>query len=115
MLMIKSKGAIALAAAIGMMTGAAQAANHTVMIVDGGYFPEIVYVAPGDNIVFENWSEAEHVVSGPVGSWASDPIAISGQFMLSVDETTPMTYSGLDIGGIEISGAISFDAPPLAD
>ena len=115
MLTNKRKGVLALAAAMGMMTGAAHAANHTVMIVDGGYFPELIYVTPGDNITFENWSEAEHTVSGPEGTWASDPIAVDGQFMLQVDETTPLTYNGLDISGLEISGAISFDAPPQVD
>ena len=116
MLVNKRKGALALAAAVSMLAGVAQAESHVIMIVDGGYFPAVIYAQPGDNLIFENWSEAEHTVGDPNGSWTSASIpSEGGNFVLHLTEETPLIYAGLDVYGDTITGEISHDAPPYTE
>ena len=109
------KGACAGAAALALMAGAAQAGNHLVMIVDGGYFPAVTYAKPGDNLVFENKSSGTHTLSGPDNVWESEPIGIDGRYVLNLTNETPLTFMGIASDGIQVSGEISYDDPPLAD
>lgn len=115
--MLKSyrKGVIALAAAVSFVAGAAQAGTHSVLIMDGGYFPEVIYVQPGDSIVFENMSASAHRLVGQGDAWTSGDISPEDSFEIVVDEQTPLSYSGRDSGGMEVEGALSFDPAPLQD
>ncbi|MEP5728380.1 MAG: hypothetical protein ABJL67_03290 [Sulfitobacter sp.] len=115
MLISSRKGACVLAAALSLMGGAAHANVHTVTIVDGGYLPVVTYAAEGDAIIFENDSEAAHTVNGAGGTWTSGSIGLQGTFMLEIEEETPLTFSGTGVDGIEFTGEISYDEPPLAD
>ncbi len=115
MLKTYRKGAFALAAALSVMAGAAHANTHTVLIVDGGYFPAVTYAAVGDVISFENASSASHEVGDPAETWTSGSIAIDSVYSLTIEETTPLEFVGMGADGLEVVGSISFDTPPLAD
>lgn len=111
MLKLTCKGAAALAAALFLSVGAAQAAQpkkHTVIIVDGTYFPSIVIAKAGDWIIFDNESGSNHVVSGPEESWTSGNLGASSSFRLDLDEDTPNTFSGTGGGYEEAFGEIIF-------
>ena len=114
-------GACALAT---LLAGAVQAQTHTVLIMDGSYFPSIVYAQTGDTLVFTNLSSDAHTVSGPDDTWTSGPIAVDGSYQLDLTETTPLTFGGTgrtdaDAEGgsaeIEMAGEISYDPAPLQD
>ena len=119
------KGACALAVAATFSATAAHADNHTVLVMDGGFFPAVSYVQPGDNVIFTNNSEGEITMSDVNGSWTSDPIAIEGRFVLNITANSAMqfTASGLqevndnDVGNdyqeVSVIGEISFDPAPL--
>ena len=117
-------GAGALAATAVLWAGAAQAQTHSVLIMDGSYFPSIIYAQSGDNVVFTNLSSDTHTVSGPEGTWTSGPIAIEGSFQLDLTEATPLAFGGTgrtdpDAEGgsaeIEMAGEISYEPAPLQD
>lgn len=115
MLKTYRKGAFALAAALSVLAGAAHAQNHTVLIVDGGYFPAVTYAAVGDVISFENASSDSHEISDPDQTWTSGIISVDSAFDLVIEEDTPLEFVGMGADGLEVNGSISFDAPPVAD
>lgn len=110
--MLKStcKGAAALAAALTFSAGAAQADNHVVLIVDGSYFPPVIFAGPGDNIIFRNESGASHVITGAEESWTSGTINGSGSYVLNLTRNTPNTFTGSGGGFEEAVGEIVFPA-----
>jgi plastocyanin len=111
--MLKSlrTGGFALATATLCFAGAAQAANHTVFIVDGAYFPAVVHVAEGDNVYFTNNSEDGHVVTSANGEWTSGPLAIDARFRLKIREISDLSFSGTDASGAPLT---DFDGNPMA-
>ena len=98
------KGACALAAAAMFAGTAAQAETHSVLIVDGGFFPTVVYVQPGDQIEFTNNSESVQVITGASDSWTSGEIDLDGSFLLSVDEEMPQNYVAVIVDGTADAG-----------
>ena len=109
------KGAFALAAAFSFVAGAAQAEQHTVLIVEGGYFPSVVYVQAGDSVTFENESGATHTIVGEEDVWTSGEINLDGSFTVDMTEEVPLMFSGNGADGLETLGEFSYDEPPLAD
>jgi plastocyanin len=99
------KGLFACAASLVVAAGTAQAGTHSVTIFDGGYFPAVIHVLPGDSIVFENLSEGSHVLRG----------ANASTFHLVVQDETPLTYIGVNQNGSEVFGEISFQPAPLEE
>ncbi|WP_386625439.1 cupredoxin domain-containing protein [Sulfitobacter geojensis] len=114
MLNSSRKGVLAVAAALSFVAGAAQADNHVVLIVDGSYFPSVVYANPGDNIVFRNNSDASHTVNGPEGSWTSGEIGSEAMYRLNIKHDTPPTFTGLGTDGTQAEGEIIFAEAPGA-
>lgn len=110
------KGACATAAILTLWAGVAHADNVEVLIVDGSYFPSIIYASHGDNIIFRNRSDASHTVSGPDGSWTSEVIPTEGFYRLNLTRNTPTTFSGSGGGLEEAVGEIIFsEAPAVTD
>lgn len=108
------------AAALLAMSGSpVMAATHTVIITGLGYFPETLYIQPGDEVEFYNGSEqSEKVASIAVegaeedpNAWASESFAIGASFTLLVESNTPLVY--FDPETPELTGTMSFDAPPV--
>lgn len=115
--MLKSyrKGALALAAAMTFSAGAAQADNHVVLIVDGSYFPSVIFASAGDNIIFRNESGSTHVIQGADESWTSGNIGGSASYRLNLTRNTPATFSGTGGGYEEAFGEIIFEGGVSSD
>lgn len=115
--MLKSsrKGAVALATVLSFVAGAAQAETHVVTIFEGGYFPDVIYIEDGDNVRFQNESGDVHTITGADGNWTSDEIQSGASFVLNLEEDTTLNYSGLGVDGLDMSGEISYDEPPLSN
>lgn len=94
------KGALALAAALTFSASAAQAEEHVVLIVDGSYFPSVIFANSGDTILFRNESGASHTVTGAEAAWTSDAIYPEGTYQLTLDSDVPATFTGTG-GGFE--------------
>lgn len=103
--MLKSyrTGALALAAAVTFSASAVQAEDHTVLIVDGSYFPPVTIASMGDNIIFINESGSTHELTGAGDSWTSGQIGASGSFRLEITEEVPATFTG---SGSEFAGVV---------
>lgn len=101
----------------------APAMDHSVVIIDGAYFPALIYAQVGDSLVFENASSGVHIIEGPADSWTSGPIPVNGTFTLTLDETTPLVFSAsadtegdsLEDGDVVIEqiGEITYDPAPF--
>ncbi|MGJ8627659.1 MAG: cupredoxin domain-containing protein [Sulfitobacter sp.] len=112
MLKTLNKGVCALAVAASFMAAPAMAEDHSVLIMDGGYFPSIIYVNHGDSIIFTNQSDNEHTLSGPEESWVSEPIPANGTYQLNITDQMAPTFSGLDSAGELMEGSYTYEAPP---
>ncbi len=113
MLISFRKGVCALALATSSMATSVQAENHIVLIMDGGYFPDIVHVGRGDNIIFTNNSENEHTLAGPDESWISEPIPVDGTYRLNINNQMAPTFSGLGADDLLMEGSFSYEPAPL--
>ncbi len=113
MLNSMTKGACALATALTLTGTTALADIHTIEIVDGAYLPTISYVNPGDELVFENETEHDHIVSGPNGSWTTGVIPPGGSYIHNINSQMELTFSGQDSEGYEMVGEWTYEAAPL--
>lgn len=128
-----SKGLCAAALAATFTASAAHADNHTVLIMDGGFFPAVSYVKPGDNLIFTNNSAGALVLAGADSSWVSNSIGIDATYVLNVTGNTTMEFVAVDanaaVAGDEgetdaeyislddviMEGALSFNEAPLEE
>lgn len=99
------KGTFALAAAALFAGTVAQAETHSVLIVDGGFFPPLVYVQPGDDIEFVNNSEAVQIITGEGEAWTSGQIDLDGSFVLAVNDEMPQSFVAVIVEGEADAGA----------
>lgn len=115
MLNLFRSGALTLAAAFTLTGTAAQAESHEVLIVDGSYFPYVIFATEGDEIVFRNESGANHYIVGANDSWQSGAIPPNGTFQIELEEETPLTFSGTGGGFEQAYGEIVMAELPDAD
>ncbi|MEM6306219.1 MAG: hypothetical protein AAF744_15995 [Pseudomonadota bacterium] len=109
----------------------AQADNHTVLVMDGGFFPAVTYTGPGDNVIFTNNSEGPVILSAHDQSWQSETIDIDATFVLNIKANTSLDFVALEatsgsageegeydaeyiaLDDVLMEGALSFNEPPL--
>jgi len=125
------KGICAAAAVAAVTATAAQADNHTVLIMDGGFFPAVSYVQPGDNIIFTNNSSGPLRLAGSDSSWSSEAIPVDATYLLNITNSTNHSFVGINqdsgsagaegetddeyinLDDVVMEGAMSFEAAPL--
>ncbi|MDF1728168.1 MAG: hypothetical protein P1U53_10520 [Sulfitobacter sp.] len=84
--------AIAASATLLCLATAASATEHEVLIVDGAYFPPLVYAELGDTVTFINDSSDNHEVQASDESWTSGIIPMDGSFALAIEVDTVLTF-----------------------
>ncbi len=115
------KGALALAAfTTAISASSAMAETQQVMILDEVFFPAIVYVQPGEQLMFTNDSDRERTVRGADESWTSGPLPFGASFTYTVDTNSPLVFKSLfktadEESSVSFEGTISFNAPPLSE
>ena len=100
-----------LAIAVTSLASTASAFNHEIIIEEGGFFPEITYLQPGDNAIIVNGSEYSASVEASDQSWTSKSLSPNEHFVLSISDETVLTFNIL--GDAEKTGYMSFSLPPL--
>ncbi len=81
----------ALVGAAGFST-AAVAAEHEVLMLGTGYFPEIIHVQPGDTVRFVNAASIAMAATAKDLSWTTGPVIVDGEAIIPVVEGMTMTY-----------------------
>ena len=71
------------------------AEEHMVVVTGFSYFPEIVYVQPGDTVLFINKSGTDQTVFARDGSWVVGPLPNNGEASLTITGQTELNYFGL--------------------
>ena len=110
-----SKGLCAGALAMTFSASAAHADNHIVLIMDGGFFPAVIYAHPGDSITFTNSSEISQILQGPQQIWMSHSVPVDGSYTLDLDANTPMVFYSQASDGFTIEGTLSYEPAPLEE
>jgi plastocyanin len=99
------------------------AMDHEVIIVDGAYFPPLIYAQVGDRLVFVNLSSGVHTVQSPAEEWTSGAIPINGTFTLTLAAETPLSFnasvetegSSAEAGDVVLEqvGEITYEPAPV--
>lgn len=91
----------------------ASAAEHTIYIEEGAFYPEITYLVPGDTVTFinNNSSSVEAIASDE--SWITSQLGGAESYILSVSLETALTFALASDS--ENAGSLSFDLAPLGD
>lgn len=70
----------------------AHAAEHQIMLVEHGFFPEVSYVSVGDTVTFVNTTEiGENVLASDL-SWEVPTIASGGSRQITIQENMVMSF-----------------------
>ncbi len=117
------KGAMSLVAFTFAICGnSALAQTQNVMILDEAFFPDVIYVAPGDVLNFTNSSARTRTVKASDGTWKSEALSPGSSYTYVVDSASPLGFTGtgestqlLSLGYVTYEGTISFDEPPLSE
>lgn len=80
--MLRKTAAAALALAVWALP--AQAAEHEVLILAGGFYPEITYVQPGDSVTFVNTDQRPRRVFGDRYDFVSPKIKQNESWTLGI-------------------------------
>ena len=107
------KGSLALATAALCLATSAQAGNHVILIVDGAYFPEILQVETGDNVIFNNTSSTSHTVVSESGEWTTGELGTDQTFQIKMRDITELNFSGAGPDGEVMSGVLTLAAQPI--
>ena len=113
------KHAISVVAAVATLSigSVATAAEHVILVMSDGYFPQITYISPGDSVQFLNVSTSNQSIIAKNDSWVLGPIAPDTSATLIVDESVQKTFYNADLtdedGVYSIEGNMSFSTAPL--
>ncbi|MGB7317895.1 MAG: hypothetical protein WBC85_08015 [Planktotalea sp.] len=102
-----------LAVAATSFASTASADNLNILFVDGGFFPEITYLQPGDTATFINETETSITAEASDQSWTTGLLAQNASYILSVTSTSVLTFNVA--GDPTKAGSLSFDLAPLVD
>ena len=103
-----------LSAAVAALAIAAPLAaeTHEILMLEGGYFPDITYVASGDTVNFVNGSNVAQATSAVGGSWTTGTLSENQSFSMTVTQGTTITAFS-NPANAEMVGSLSFDPAPL--
>lgn len=85
------KGAATLVG-LALLSGPALAVDHEIIIIDGAYFPPIVFAEHGDNLVFINESSGVHKIVAANGGWETGSIPVDGTYSLALEPGMDLSY-----------------------
>jgi plastocyanin len=96
----------------------AHAAEHQIMLVEHGFFPEVSYVSIGDTVTFVNTTEVSENVLARDFSWEVPTMASGGSQQIIIQEDMLMNFIyDEDYNNPNSSftkhGSFSFDTAPL--
>lgn len=104
---------LSLAVVASGFASSAAAETRYVIFVDGGFYPEITYLDPGDIVTFTNEAEIALTAEATDQSWSTGSLPQNSSYSLPITETTVLTYSVA--GDPEKAASFSFDLAPLSD
>lgn len=111
--MKRSTSMLAALALVGL-TSAAQAEEHTILILPDAFFPDISIVSPGDQIRFVNMQEDEANVISEGEDWSIGPIPVSGEEVITVSNSMETAFFDADQadadGNMLVQGQIDLTA-----
>lgn len=70
----------------------ANAAEHQIMLVEHGFFPEVSYVSIGDTVTFVNTTEIGENVLARDFSWATPTMPSGGSYQITIQENMVMNF-----------------------
>lgn len=105
------------AAACVLSIQAANAAEHTILVMQDAYFPDITHVDPGDVVHFVNTTATVQEIVAEGEDWEVGPIPSNGQMSMVIQEAIQTKYfnagSAGEDGGYTVSGHLSFEDAPV--
>lgn len=91
----------------------ASAAEHTIVMEEGAFYPEITYLAPGDQVTFTNKNTDSVEAIAADGSWTTGQLSANASFVLDISTDTALAFAFAS--DASKAGSLSFDFAPLGD
>ena len=113
------KHAISVVAAMATLSigSAAVAAEHEILILADGYFPQITYLNPGDTVHFFNDTGTSQSIISKNDSWTLGPIEPNATETMVIEQDVQKTYYNAALTGEDgvysVEGGMSFGVAPL--
>ncbi len=99
--------------AFGLRAPGIQAEQHEILLVEGGFFPEITYLSAGDTILFINMTDVAENVVATDASWSTTQISSEQTDSVVVTEDMVLTFEYDEGSDDPKTGSLSFDPAPL--
>ena len=102
--MLRKTGLFSVLAAVAL-AAPLHAEEHYVMLLDTGYFPDLVHPSVGDTVRFYNQGELPMSATASDGSWSTGLLLPGQDYTLEVVDGMKATYNNLlpdalDLGGL---------------
>ncbi len=112
------------AAALSGTASSASAEEYRILMMDYAFFPEISYLLPGDEVIFENISGSTRSVIASDASWVIDELSDGSTATLTIVENMPNDFLSLvpgeagdevdEDGNVQVVGRMNFSGAPVA-
>lgn len=104
---------LALTVAASSLASTASADNFNILFVDGGFFPEITYLFPGDTVTFINEADETITAEAIDQTWSTGALGLDQTYVLPIVADITLAYT--DVNDAAKAGLLSFDLAPLTD
>ena len=111
--MLRKTGILVLA--LGSLAAPLQAAEHYVLMMGIGYFPDQIYPDIGDTVRFVNESDLPMSAVATDQSWSTGLLLPAGQTVITVAEGMTQTFGDLLTEGSLATGVIDYTSEPPLD
>lgn len=91
----------------------ASAADYTIHIEEGAFYPEITYIAPGDTVTFINNQVGSVEAISSDETWTTGPLATNASYLLAISTDTALQFALASDAAK--TGSLSFDFAPLTE
>ena len=110
--MLRTTNIIA-AAAVMSWASVASAEEHTILVLQNAFFPDVIYVKAGDSVRFVNEQAGSPSIISKDEEWEIGPLGAEGSNLLPVSGGMETVFYVADETGVSsVSGALSFEPAP---
>ncbi|MEP6020885.1 MAG: hypothetical protein ABJ251_20605 [Paracoccaceae bacterium] len=114
--MLRTTNIIA-AAAVMSWASVASAEEHTILVLQDAFFPEVTYVKAGDRVRFVNQQSGSTNIIAKDEDWEVGPLGADGENLLTVSGSMETVFYDAgqksEDGSYSLKGTLSFEPAPI--
>ena len=115
--MLRTTKIIAAAAVMSWASVASASEEHTILVLQDAFFPEITYVKAGDRVRFVNQQSDSISIIAKDEDWEVGPLGADGENVLTVSGSMETVFYDAsqqnEEGEYSLKGSLSFEPAPI--